>query len=83
MKTMTLPMHPEVFEHLQMQIDDALSERRFREALALWLRWNEAYELATAQMFAPCQSAEKIEAFMDTMDELRQKAISLSHQLLD
>jgi hypothetical protein len=58
-------------------------ELRFREALVLWLRWNEAYELGTAQMFSSGQSAEKIEAFMDTMDKLRHKAISLSHELLD
>ena len=61
----------------------ATSELRFREALVLWLRWNEAYEQATAHMFASGQSAEKIEAFMDNMDQLRSQAISLSHELLD
>jgi hypothetical protein len=58
-------------------------EVRFRKALVLWLRWNEAYELATAQLFSPGQNAQNIEAFMDKMDDLRSKAISLSHKLLD
>ena len=59
------------------------SELRFREALVLWLRWNEAYEQATSHLFAAGQSAEKIEDFMDSMDQLRREAISLSHRLLD
>jgi hypothetical protein len=58
-------------------------EVRFRKALVLWLRWNEAYERATAQLFSTGQSAKQIEAFMDQMDKLRHAAISLSHKLLD
>ena len=58
-------------------------ELRIREALTLWLRWNEAYEQATSHLFAAGQSAEKIEEFMDSMDQLRREAISLSHSLLD
>jgi hypothetical protein len=58
-------------------------EVRFREALVLWLRWNEAYEQATAQMFSLGQNAKEIEAVMDKMDELRCAAISLSHKLCD
>lgn len=49
----------------------------------MWLRWNEAYERATAQMFYPGQNAQDIEAFMDNMDGLRFSAESLSHELLD
>ena len=59
------------------------SEVRFREALVLWLRWNEAYEKATNHLFAAGQSPEKIEDYMDSMDQLRHEAISLSHDLLD
>ena len=59
------------------------TELRIREALTLWLRWNEAYEQATSRLFAAGQSAEKIEDFMDSLDQLRREAISLSHSLLD
>lgn len=58
-------------------------ELRFREALVLWLRWNEAFEKATTHLFAAGQSAEKLEDFMDSMDQLRREAISVSHDLLD
>ena len=59
------------------------SELRFREALTLWLRWNEAYEQATLHLFSAGPSPEKIEDFMDSLDQLRRQAISLSHNLLD
>src|SRR3990172_5559464 len=49
-------------------------ELHFREALVLWLRWNEAYEKATTHLFAAGQSAEKLEDFMDSMDQLRRQA---------
>jgi hypothetical protein len=59
------------------------AELRFREALTLWLRWNEAYEQATRHLFSAGTSPEKVEDFMDSMDQLRRQAISLSHCLLD
>ena len=59
------------------------AELRFREAITLWLRWNEAYEQATMHLFSAGSSAEKVEDFMDSMDQLRRQAICLSHDLLD
>jgi hypothetical protein len=58
-------------------------EVRWREALVLWLRWNEAYEHVTARMFESGPDASQLESLMDQMDELRRQAISLSHDLLD
>jgi hypothetical protein len=58
-------------------------EIRFREALSLWLRWNEAYEQATQIMCRPGQSQQQLEEFMDRMDSLRREAIDLSQELLD
>ena len=58
-------------------------ELRCRDALALWLRWNEAYSRATELMFAGDQSPEQIELLMDQMDQLRQEAARVSRELLD
>lgn len=56
---------------------------RWREALVLWLRWNQAYEHATERMFQAGQDPAQIEQLMDQMDELRRQAVAQSHQLLD
>lgn len=56
---------------------------RWREALVCWLRWNEAYEHVNATMFDKRHSPEQLERLMDQMDELRRRAIGLSHELLD
>jgi hypothetical protein len=55
----------------------------FRDALVLWLRWNEAYERVTANMFCSGDDRRQLEALMDQMDQLRRRAIKLSHELLD
>jgi hypothetical protein len=68
---------------LDAQRDQVTIPRAYRAALRLWLRWNEAYELATAQLFSSGQSAETLELYMDTMDRLRRDAVSQSHELLD
>lgn len=59
------------------------ADLKFREALIMWLRWNEAYEHATSHLFAAGESATKLEDFMDSLDQLRREAISLSRALLD
>lgn len=56
---------------------------RCREALVLWLRWNEAYEHATAHMFQSGADRERVDALLDEMDRLRYSAVALSHELLD
>jgi hypothetical protein len=59
------------------------AEVKFREALIMWLRWNEAYEHATSHLFVAGESSAKLEDFMDSLDQLRREAISLSQALLD
>ena len=56
---------------------------RWSEALALWLRWNEAYEQTTARMFQARHDPKKLKDLMDHMDQLRGQAIALSRQLLE
>lgn len=56
---------------------------RWREALLLWLRWNQAYEHITERMFQPGHSSAQLQEMMDQMDDLRREAIEQSQQLLD
>ena len=65
-------------------IDNSMDlQLRWREALICWLRWNEAYEHVNATMFDKRHSPEQLEHLMDQMDQLRRRAIGLSHELLD
>lgn len=56
---------------------------QWREALLLWLRWNQAYEHVTERMFQAGQNPAQLQELMDQMDELRREAINQSRQLLD
>jgi len=58
-------------------------ELAFRDALIMWLRWNEAHERVTAQLFGENQSQEQLEMTLDQIDQLRAEAIRLSRDLLD
>jgi len=56
---------------------------QWREALVLWLRWNQAYEHVTEQMFQAGQNPAQLQDIMDQMDDLRREAVAQSQQLLD
>jgi hypothetical protein len=58
-------------------------EMRCRDALLLWLHWNDAYERVTEAMCRPGQTQDQLESLMDSMDQLRREAIAKSHELLD
>ncbi len=58
------------------------SQLRWREALVLWLRWNQVYERVTEQMFAIGDDPARLQALMDEADGLRRQAIALSQELL-
>jgi len=58
-------------------------EARCREALVLWLRWNESYEHVTEVMCQPGKSQEQLERHMDQMDALRRQAVAISRELFD
>lgn len=56
---------------------------RWREALVLWLRWNQAYEHVTERMFQAGHNPAQLQEMMDQMDDLRREAVAQSQQLLD
>ena len=57
-------------------------EQLLRQAVALWLRWNEAYEQVTAEAFQSRHDQRKLEAMMDEMDSVRRQAIDLSKKAI-
>ena len=63
--------------------DQAALRDRYQDALLLWLRWNNAYERVTAAIYDARQDPKKQEQLMDEMDQLRQQAVEISHELLD
>jgi hypothetical protein len=65
--------------------NQGISEKQlaYREALLLWLRWNEAYERVTERMFETGDDPAAVEALMDQMDSLREDAKRLSRLLLE
>ena len=54
----------------------------WREAVSLWLRWNEAYEHLTERMFVERGDPQRIEALLDEADRLRIQAAEWSRELL-
>jgi hypothetical protein len=54
----------------------------WKEALELWLRWNECYEHVSAEAFAAGGDQRCLEDLMDEMDRVRQQALDLSRRLL-
>lgn len=61
---------------------ETTADARWREALELWLAWNEAYETTTAQLYQAGGDPQTLEATMDQMDALRRQASELSRRLL-
>ena len=67
---------------------DTLAESRLdsiqelRQAVALWLRWNEAYEQVTMQAYQARHDQRKLEAIMDEMDSVRKQAVAASEKAI-
>ena len=55
----------------------------YREALALWLRWNTEYEHLNERMFQSGQDQRLLEELGDRLDELRREATTRSRELLN
>lgn len=55
---------------------------RCREALTLWLSWNEQYTQLSQEMFAAAGDQRQIERLGDELDALRVKAAETTRQLL-
>lgn len=58
-------------------------EMRLREALVMWLRWNDAHEKCTERLFCEHCDPRQTEELLDQLDGLRHEAVRLSHELLD
>ena len=54
----------------------------WREAVMLWLSWNQTHERLVAKMCRSDQCPEKIAAMQDEMEALREQAIDLSEELI-
>jgi hypothetical protein len=55
---------------------------RAAEALNLWLRWNAVYENVTTAMFERRLNQQQLQESMDLADQLRQKAVQLTQELV-
>lgn len=78
------------FKDLGDLLSRTLSERSptvlemdLREALVLWLRWNEAYERVTERLYDGQFGSEQTETVLDEVESLRREAVRLSQELLD
>ena len=54
----------------------------YRQALALWLRWNTEFEHLNERMFQVGQDQRALEELGDRLDELRRQAAAASRELL-
>jgi len=52
-------------------------------ALETWLRWNEAYERVTELMYRKGIGNKELEDYMDAMDQLRLRAVTLSRRIVN
>lgn len=58
------------------------SIQELRQAIALWLRWNAAYEQVTMQAYQARHDQRKLEAIMDEMDSVRRQAVAASEKAI-
>jgi hypothetical protein len=56
---------------------------RWNQVLGMWLQWSTAYEKVAGRMFEEGEDAEKLEALLDELDQLRLDAVELSEGLLE
>jgi hypothetical protein len=57
-------------------------QQECREALELWLQWDEQHRRLTELLFDGKNDPLRIEELLDCCDVLRQKAVELSHRAL-
>ena len=61
--------------------DDRELSSQVREALSMWIQWNEGYSRLAAAMYV-AKDRQELEKFGDELDQLRYRAIELSKRLL-
>ncbi len=64
------------------QATSDVSADRCEQALRLWLRWNDAYERLTGDMFEAAHDQSRVEALAEEVDRLRQQAIAAARNAL-
>lgn len=64
------------------QADASDSRRRCEQALVLWLRWNDAYERVTSEMFEQRDNPERVDQLLGQVDELRRQAVETTQAVL-
>ena len=80
-----LPSQPSSFDPVPLGLPSVTSESsadRLEQALRLWLRWNDAYEHLTAEMFKVAHDQPRVEALAEEIDRRRQRAIAASRVAL-
>jgi len=55
----------------------------WKQALNLWLRWNEAHQRVADRMFRTGQDQQQIEDLMDQLDRVRREAVAQSEKLIE
>ena len=58
------------------------SAKAWRDALGLWLQWNQAHEQITRALFDNGKPDQQLEDVMDHLDRMRKKAVELSEGLI-
>ena len=56
--------------------------KAFRDALTLWLQWNQAHEQITRALFDSGKPDQQLEDLMDQLDRMRKQAVKLSEGLI-
>ena len=54
----------------------------WRDALKLWLRWNQAHVQITQTLFEDGKPSQKLEDVMDQLEGMRKQAVALSEDLI-
>ena len=54
----------------------------WREALKLWLRWNQAHVQITQTLFDDGKPSQRLEDVMDQLESMRKQAVAISEDLI-
>ena len=54
----------------------------WREALKLWLRWNQAHVQITQTLFEDGKPSQRLEDVMDQLESMRKQAVAISEDLI-
>lgn len=64
-------------------VSDTDDSAPWNRVIGMWLQWSTAYEQVSGRLFEDGENAQKLEALLDEMDQLRLEAVELSEGLLN